>query len=198
MRRPGRGLWRAGRASLVAVVIVLTSVLAHAAAGGGLPSALPCLSLFLAAWPLCWLLARRRLRVPTLTMLLTAGQLVTHVVATAWVAAGPGMDSSPMGTLGTGPSGMAASGMAVMVGAHATAALLLALVFAYADRALWRVWRAVAPPEVALPGPPAVVTLAPTAPLPERRPHWLLPRVNVRRGPPTATARALRWSIATV
>lgn len=118
------GPWRGVRAAVVAVVCVSCSVLGHVAAGGGLPGAATLAGVWLAVAAVAFRLSAARWTFGRLLLVLGGGQMLLHPT---FAVAG----SVRVAHLG-GPAPW------LMAGAHLAAAVVLAVVLAYGDRALWR------------------------------------------------------------
>jgi hypothetical protein len=160
---------------VLAVTSATLAIVAHAAAGGGLPDTglTALLTVGLAAIGI--VMAGGRRSTASIMAVLGATQLATHVLLSFQA-----MDM---------PGAMSYNGV-TMIGAHAIAVLVTGCLLARADSAIFAVAAALArllPTLVAAPPVPA----APALPLPRvaplRRPTGVLAaRANARRGPPTS------------
>lgn len=201
MTSPATGGLRALRAGLLATACVSLALAAHTAAGGHAPAVLALLTATVAVGCGALLLTGRRLAAPTAVVALVGVQAALHL----WFAVTAGGGCAVSGALthahGLGPCAVAAgaavehapaSGPApaglLMLLAHLTAVVLLALGLARGDALLWRL-AGLLPRRVPT---PAVVVLGPAMPATGRTAGRLLPLAAPvawrRRGPPAAAA----------
>lgn len=157
MTRAGTGMLRGARTAVAVLAVLGVSTAAHQLGGGRAPGALALLVLVVLLAPPTWLVLCRRLSAPALAALLGAGQAAVHL-ALAAMAPGHGTagaphlhDALPTG-LDTGSSAamapMAGSGARMLL-AHVVATLVLAVVLARAEAALWHVVSSLLPRVVA-------------------------------------------------
>ncbi len=114
--RPGDGVIRLVRSAAVALVCTVTAAFAHLSAGGVIPASAVTI-LFVAAWVVAWLVSGRRVAAGQLVGLLVLCQIGVHLVCS--------MESMQMS--------------ATMLGTHAAATALSALVLARGEAFVWRV-----------------------------------------------------------
>ncbi len=206
---PGSGMPRALRAASLAGLATLLAALGHRLGGMPLPASALLLALAVSG-PLAWAVTGRRLGAVGLTAALGGGQLLAHTAfvvsegARTTLGAGqlPGGSISP-GSMGPGSMGPGSMGMgsmdhaatgpvlgldARMLIAHTLATLVLAVLAARAEAALWRAWERWRPRLWSRP-----VLLVPGVP---RTPMWLLAPLRsgrfsssrLTRGPPAPAA----------
>ncbi len=208
MFSPGTGALRLARATSLALVAYSLSLGAHVLAGGEAPSATgTAVLLGVTTWACVLVTSRRVARVP-LVALLGASQLLLHhafMLASAssgcltvtGAHAGHGMPgpmtycTDPAAAMSAMPSmsGHATSGAAMTV-AHAVAALLLGVVLARGEDALWFLAGLVWPTATAPVLLPSAARPLPVAPSPTGAASAvLLPGGVGRRGPPARLAR---------
>lgn len=196
MGLPSSGVLRLARASAWATAALGLSAGAHVAGGGALPSSG---AAALIAVALLWcglLLTQWRLGRVALTLSLGASQLLLHTVltateATAATCAATGSHHAVISCMG-GAAPMPHEASAGMALTHTIAAVLLALVLARGEDAIWCVARLI------WPNPPAAPVLlltvgqgfAPSTGGEPTRPAMVLGGVG-RRGPPVRHAPAV-------
>lgn len=182
MTRAGTGVLRAARTAVAVLAVLGVSAAAHQLGGGRVPGTLALLVLALLLAPPTWLALGRRLSAPSLVALLGAGQGAVHLGLAAMT---PGAGSAGAPHLHDAlPTGLAASSsaatapMAPMAGsggpmllAHVLATLVLAVVLARAEAALWHVVSSLLPRVVAPLRRPVLLrhALAEVAPRPAGR-----------------------------
>ncbi|GAB3678268.1 hypothetical protein [Angustibacter aerolatus] len=180
-------LLRAGAGSLCAVGL---SLVAHLAGGGSAPGWLPLLALVALVTTAATLLAGRRRGLVAIAAALGGAQVALHTAFTRLAATGgcPPVETTHLhaGALdGCAPAMESMHGGRAMLLAHALATLVIALVLAVGERALWLLAAWTVP---ALPGAPRLPATGGAAR--RRDTAVLLPRRPVvhggasRRGPP--------------
>lgn len=209
MRTAARAPFHALRSAMVALTVLSLAAGAHTLAGGQLPAPGILLALLALTGLASTTATRLKLDLPALAGLLGAGQFVLHAAFTAFSAANhsPALAGGLSGPAGApahhaGPvplpagldSPLAASGLdsgisLLMLGGHALATLLCAVLLARGEAALWalaawlrpllRLPVPVSPDAVAVPA--AAGWPAESVPLP-----WRNLRRDCRRGPPAA------------
>jgi hypothetical protein len=205
MRSPEVGALRVARAFGFGLTAFALSVVAHVAAGGPAPSATTTLLLGAGTLWVSVFLTWRRLGVTASVVSLGALQVVLHAGLSLASAGGACLTvvHSHAGHLASGPMTMCAASSSVhghvhgipglaMTAAHAVAAVLLGVLLARADQAVWflsaLVWPRLPQPAADAgvdPGTPVVLVAAPA-----RRPQWLGLAAVSRRGPPWGFAPA--------
>jgi hypothetical protein len=184
---PAHGLLRLLRALAVAAVVLGLSAAAHVLGGGALPGAAELAALGTATTGFAWVLARWRSTPAGLLAVLTGAQLALHRALDALGPMPAPAHPMPM------PMAPAHEPMAPahepMVLAHVAATVLLALLLARGEDALWALWAWWVPLAglllVAAPGPvPRPAVAVPSALPVGRRPVLLA--ADPRRGPPVA------------
>lgn len=213
MTNPGAGLVRLARAGVLTGLVVLLTVVAHRLGGGTAPGALPLVVLGVLLWPLALYATRRRVGPAALLTGLAGGQLLghgllswlggsgahtsasvsldclqhaAHGVSTA-CASGTLQGSVTALTAAAGGHAHSASGSSLlMLGAHAVATVVAALVLARGEQVLWRVL------ELLLRALPVLVTPV-CVRIPRASARLLLPSrldraVRAGRGPPAYAA----------
>jgi hypothetical protein len=158
MTRAGTGVLRAARTAVAVLAVLGVSAAAHQLGGGRVPGALALVLLAVLLAPPTWLALGRRLSAPALVTLLGVGQVAVHLGLAA-MAPGAGSAGAPHlhDALPTGlAAGSSAAPMAPMAGAggpmllaHVLATLVLAVVLARAEAALWHVVSSLLPRVVA-------------------------------------------------
>ncbi len=194
MTTAGVGTVRAARAAVALLVVLGISSAAHQAGGGEPPGLVALAFLALLVGPPTWLATGRQLTTPTLVALLGGAQVVVHVALRTMV---PGHGSgTAVHVHGGVPAGLATGAAPAMPAmpqldppmllAHVVATLVLAVVLARAEAALWHVVSALLPratPPARWPLVPrfAVAVVAP-------RPVGRAPRPVGGRAPPVVPA----------
>ncbi|WP_454042026.1 hypothetical protein [Cellulosimicrobium sp. Marseille-Q8652] len=157
---PGTGPLRAARALLLAVAVVALSLVSHDVAGGAAPGAVPLVVLTALAAVAVRPLTRREVGLPRLLSLLGLGQVVLHLVFERCAAMSPTAAPAPHGHDDPGQ-------VLSMLGAHALATLVLAVVLRYGDACLWRLWSWLSGRRI--PGRPRPVVVGAAVPLTSAR-----------------------------
>lgn len=169
MSSPDRGLLRVVRTAAIAFCVVGLSLAAHLLAGGGTPGAATLLVTVAGVTLYAGALTRERLSGYQLIAVLGAGQVVLHTV---FMLAG----------------GHHAGG-AIMIAAHAGAAVALGVALAYGERAVWGLWcwlhARLALPRVAPPEPAGPTTCLADTAVARAQLTWIGTSV-MWRGPPAA------------
>lgn len=200
---PTTGVLYVARAAVLTVAVVGLACAAHVIGGGGVPS--PWLVAALAGvtgWVCAWV-ARCRLRWPAVLGLLTVGQVTLHESLTYFAAPGCGAGVPAGGhaghSAGTTHCDVAASALGLaahesrslaMLAAHAAATVVLTLIVARGERAVWAVasWLSPLIPFLLLVAAPLVLARPRRQPralgVPWRPTRHVLLRVSPRRGPP--------------
>ncbi len=142
MSSPGHGRARSARAALLASVVLTLALVGHRLGGGALPTLAAVGGLWVALVGPCAVLARGRLRWPTLVSVLGTGQAGLHLAFGALTAA-----PSPIASgMPSGHDHMALHGIptlgadASMTLAHLGATVVTAALLAWGERALWALW----------------------------------------------------------
>jgi len=176
-RWASRGAPRLLRGAGLAVCCASLGIAGHALAGGGPPAPAPVLLGALVIAGAGVALADRQRGLPAILVTVAGTQLAMHVLLDAF---------------GHGPHGSPASGggATLMVGAHATAALVTAVLLAGAERAVYAVgavldWllRTLPARPLVVPGPRSFTSLPAGGSLPGLV-GQLVVRLHGRRGPP--------------
>jgi hypothetical protein len=211
---PAFGLVRAARACALGATTLSLAALAHAAAGGRLPSPEVLGTVVLLVAVISTLVTRWRMSRTGAVALLGGGQVVLHEVLLAASSHSGGAD--PAEGSGGQPGGSSAAPLtalltstarhlathqadspipaSAMLAAHAAATVLTGLALAHGDDLLWAVWGWLQPLPAAL-----VASVVPVPP----RPYVLPPRLEIlpqgvvltehipRRGPPARSTAPL-------
>ncbi len=194
MTTAGVGLVRAARAAVALLAVLGISTAAHEVGGGRAPGVVALAFLALLVGPPVWVATGRRLTTPALVALLGGAQVVVHLVLRTMV---PGHGSGAALHVHGGVPGALVPGAAPampemasldapMLLAHVAATLVLSVVLARAEAALWHVVSALLPrpvPTLRWPLVPrfAVAVVAP-------RPAGRAPRPVGGRAPPVVPA----------
>lgn len=183
MTSPGLGLVRHARAAVVAATAVMLSVAGHVVGGGHSPHPVTMSVLVLVAMIPVYVLGRRQLGLPALLVLLGGAQVGVHHLLSlpsplphaGHHAASPGM------SMGGGSHPVA------MTLGHAVATVVLAVLLAHGDSALWRLWWLVSSAWRSI----DLVVVRPTKPVRRPVPSYRRPAASrwlaapsVPRGPP--------------
>lgn len=146
MSTPGRGPQRWLRAGLLAALTVLVSIGGHALAGGSVHLSLPLLLGGAALGALCVAAADVRRSFAEILAVVLLAQPVLHLLAAmgghGHAAAAPGPDPAVTGGPAIGGLGIGGLGMVL---AHIGAALLVSVLLADAERAVWTLAGLLAP-----------------------------------------------------
>jgi hypothetical protein len=207
MGSPGDGVLRVARTVAVSAAVVGLAVAAHVAGGGRPPRTLGLVGLALATAYVCAWVARRRLSLPVLTVVLAAGQWALHhafdLLGASCAPAAPAVHAGHAVAAGSCEPVTTAAGLVAgrhlatpswaMLLAHVAATAVSALVLASGERALWALCGLLAALLPALPRAAAPVAVpvrrAPDVAAAPRPRRAVLLRVSPRRGPPTASPR---------
>lgn len=173
MTAPGKGAARWARAAVLALVTVLVSLGGHALAGGAVHLSMPMLLGALGLGALAVAAADVRRSFAEILVVVLVAQPVLHLLASL---GGHGTHASPATGMGVG-----------MLLGHGAAALLVSVVLAGAEAALWSIAGVLSPSR--LPTAEPVCACAPPRACPadhspEHARSALLPGTLFRRGPP--------------
>ncbi len=190
MTTAGVGLVRAARAAVALLAVLGISSAAHEVGGGQAPGVVALAFLALLVGPPVWFATGRRLTTPVLVALLGGAQVVVHLVLRTMVP-GHGTGSAmhvhegvPEALVpGAAPAMPEMSALdAPMLLAHVVATLVLSVVLARAEAALWHVVSALLPRPVPSLRRPVLPRLAVAVARP--RPVGRTPRPLGGRAPP--------------